>query len=113
MYKKEIKKTIKRSIDWKKLAIYTAAGVALVGAGAAFVIKLKNGTCNTMDLSAFCDGVGWDAKLLWDKEGMNVTQMAVEKMSVRDVTKMLDVVNPDVYSISMDTKWDEIIFIQH
>lgn len=121
MKKENNEMKVMKKRNWKKIAAYTAAGVALIGAGAAFVIKLKNGTVNVIDLSAlkgmslsvFGDGVGYDATLLWDEEGKNVSQMAVEKMTARDVTKMLDIINPDVYGISMDTKWDEIIFIQH
>lgn len=119
---------VKKKRNWKKIAAYTAAGLAVVGAGIALAVKLKNGddvsdsipsipsldfNDRTTDLSVFGDGVGYDAKLFWDKDGSNIELLGVANMSLRDVNKMFDIINPDVYDVSKDTNWDEIIFVQH
>lgn len=126
--KKEDSVTIMNRKRWKKIAICAAAGVALVGTGIAVAIKLKNGddisdnyeslikntdlgVCDPVNLSVFGDGVGYDAELLY--KGDNVVYMGVESMSLQDVNKMLELINPDVYGISNQTNWDEIVFIQH
>lgn len=126
--KKEEGMIVMKRKNWKKIAICAAAGAALVGTGIIIAIKLKNGddvsdsipsipsldfNDRTTDLSVFGDGVGYDAKLFWNKDGSNVELLGVANMSLRDVNKMFDIINPDVYDVSMDTNWDEIIFVQH
>lgn len=119
---------VKKKRNWKKIAAYTAAGLAVVGAGIAIAVKLKNGddisddcealvkntnfgVCDSVSLSVFGDGVGYDADML-TKEG-NIVFMGVQSMSLQDMDKMFELINPDVYGISNETTWDEILLIQH
>ena len=126
--KKEEGMVVMKRKNWKKIAAYTAAGLAVVGAGIAIAVKLKNGddisddcetlvkntnfgACDSVSLSVFGDGVGYDADML-TKDG-NIVFMCVPSMSLRDMDKMFELINPDVYGISNETTWDEILLIQH
>lgn len=109
-WKREIKK------NWKKIVAITVAGAAVVGTGVLIIYKLKNGEepdlSGYMSLNVFEDGMSYDADTFWDKTGQTIVKMTVEDMSVRDVSKMLDTINPDVYGISVDHPWKEIIFLR-
>lgn len=112
--KKEEGMVVMKRKNWKKISTYVAAGAVIVGTGIVIAIKAKNndgGIGYPMDLSVFGDGIGYDAKILWNND--KIVHFSVEDMSVRNINEMLNIMNPDVYGISMDTKWDEIIFVQH
>ena len=114
--------------NWKKIAAYSAAGLAVIGAGIAIAVKLNNGddisddcealikntdfgVCDPINLSVFGDGVGYNAELLSKED--NIVYMGLQNMSLQDVNKMFELINPDVYGISNQTNWDEIVLIQH
>lgn len=116
----ENKVTLKarRKKHWKKIALIFGSGIAMIGTGILIAHKTKNGESLELCLEeteANRDGVNyifealWDNSILWD--GMKRIR-TTSPMSLEDLNEMFTQMNPDVYGVSEQTKWDEIIFIR-
>lgn len=131
--KKEMKElktevSVKKKTDWKKIALITAAGLAVVGTGIAIAVKIKNGQSVdaeevlpliTVPASSTCTdlyfsdaGIDYAATTLWDKTGSEMTTMMVESMSLNDLSKMFQQMNPDIFGVSEQTVWDKLLLVR-
>lgn len=109
--KKNWKSKVKK--NWKKIVAITVAGVAAVGTGALIIYKLKNGDTSGSPIEMWIDqGSGPYSGKLCLNRSEDIVQMAFEKVSLKDVDKFVEMLNPDIYEISEQTEWDEIIFIR-
>lgn len=106
-WKREIKK------NWKKIVAITVAGAAVVGTGALIIYKLKNGDFGSSVEMWIDQGSGPYSGKLCLNRSEDIVQMAFEKLSLKDVDKFVEMLNPDIYEISEQTEWDEIIFIRN
>lgn len=119
---------VKKKRNWKKIAAYTAAGLAVVGAGIAIAVKLKNGddisdemiplisvpassTCTDLFFNGE-NGTEYYAKTLWDKTGEVMSTCLVDKMSIKDLSDMFDQLAPEVTGITNETMWDQILLVR-
>lgn len=100
----------------KKASIIFGVGVALVSAGIFIAYKMKNGEELCLEeTEANRDGVNYIFEALWDNsvwDGMKRIR-TTSPMSLEDLNEMFAQMNPDVYGVSEQTKWDEVIFIRN